>query len=238
MFQKSRLKLLAIISVFVVLGALGALTAKFFITPESDASARTPSAQTWTCSMHPQVRQPKSGKYPICSMPLVRTDAALEFEIDRDRIARYGVHIRDVQDVIEIAIGGMNIMESVEGRERYPIRVRYLRAFREDIPELEKILLPTSAGAQVLTIKSVLGPQEIKGERGLLVGYVTMTSFGLLPIFWATGRGNDVMQPMAIPSVGGIIVSVLVTIYIAPCLFCAVEEWKWKHIQRSLPHQN
>ena len=58
----------------------------------------------------------------------------LEFEIDRDRIARYGVNIRDVQDVIEIAIGGMNIMESVEGRERYPIRVRYLREFREDIP--------------------------------------------------------------------------------------------------------
>ena len=67
----------------------------------------------------------------------------LEFEIDRDRIARYGVNIRDVQDVIEIAIGGMNIMESVEGRERYPIRVRYLREFREDIPELEKILVPT-----------------------------------------------------------------------------------------------
>jgi Cu(I)/Ag(I) efflux system membrane protein CusA/SilA len=320
----------------------------------------------------------------------------LEFEIDRDRIARYGVSVRDVQDVIEIAIGGMNIMESVEGRERYPIRVRYLREFREDIPELEKILVPSSTGAQiplaqVLTIKSVLGPQEIKGERGLLVGYVTMntrdrdevsvvedaeallqgavrdgrlklpsgyywewsgqfenqvratkrmsilvpitmfimfvmlylgfkrwwiapiiffsilvaaaggfimlalwgvnlsiavwvgflvlfgvvdddgviistylegifekasfnsvqdvreavvqaglkrirpslmtistTIFGLMPIFWATGRGSDVMKPMAIPSVGGMVVSVLVTIFIAPCLFCAVEEWKWK----------
>ena len=99
----------------------------------------------------------------------------------RARIERYGVSIRDVQDVIEIAIGSMNIMEPVEGRERYPIRVRYLREFREDIPELEKILLPTSTGAQVplaqvLTIKSVLGPQEIKGERGLLVGYVTMNT--------------------------------------------------------------
>lgn len=324
----------------------------------------------------------------------------LEFHIDRDRIARYGVNIRDVQDVIEVAIGGMNLMESVEGRERYPIRVRYLREFREDIPELEKILVPTSSGAQiplaqVVTIKNVLGPQEIKGERGLLVGYVTMntrdrdevsvvedaerllqaaledgrlkvpagyywewsgqfenqvratkrmqilipvclaimfvmlylgfgrwwiapviyfsilvaasggfimlafwganlsvavwvgflvlfgvvdddgvvmstyleglfdkrtfnslqeiretvveaglkrvrpglmtistTIFGLLPIFWATGRGSDIMQPMAIPSVGGMIVSVFVTIYIVPCLFCAVEEWKWKRKQR------
>jgi Cu(I)/Ag(I) efflux system membrane protein CusA/SilA len=324
----------------------------------------------------------------------------LEFEIDRDRIARYGVNIRDVQDVIEMAIGGMNLMESVEGRERYPIRVRYLREFREDIPELEKILVPSSTMAQVpmaqvVTIKSVLGPQEIKGERGLLTGYVTMntrdrdeisvvedaerllqsaladgrltvpagyywewsgqfenqvratkrmqilvpvclaimfvmlylgfkrwwvapviyfgilvsaaggfimlalwnvnlsvavwvgflvlfgvvdddgvvictyleglfegrtfksiseiretvlqaglkrirpclmtlstTVFGLMPIFWATGRGSDVMQPMAIPSVGGMAVSLLVTIYIAPCLFCAIEERKWKRAQR------
>jgi Cu(I)/Ag(I) efflux system membrane protein CusA/SilA len=326
----------------------------------------------------------------------------LEFEIDRDRIARYGVNIRDVQDVIEVAIGGMNLMESVEGRERYPIRVRYLREFREDLPELEKILLPTSTGAQVplaqvVTIKSVLGPQEIKGERGLLVGYVTMntrdrdevsvvedaeralqaalqdgrlklpagyywewsgqfenqvratarmqilvpvclaimfvmlylgfqrwwiapiiyfgvlvsasggfimlalwgvnlsvavwvgflvlfgvvdddgvviatylegvfkdrefksvaeirdatieaglrrirpclmtiatTVFGLLPIFWATGRGADVMKPMAIPSVGGMAVS-LITLFIVPCLFCAVEEWQWRRAQRTLP---
>jgi copper/silver efflux system protein len=322
----------------------------------------------------------------------------LEFEIDRDRIARYGVNVRDVQDVIEMAIGGMNIMESVEGRERYPIRLRYLREFREDIPELEKVLVPSSSGAQipltqVLTIKSVLGPQEIKGERGLLVGYVTMntrdrdevsvvedaerllqaavrdgrlkmpsgyywewsgqfenqvratkrmqilvpvclfimfvmlylgfkrwwiapiiyfgvlvsaaggfivlglwganlsvavwvgflvlfgvvdddgvvistyledifdnahfnsveeireavlqaglkrirpclmtaatTIIGLAPIFWSTGRGSDVMKPMAIPSVGGMAIS-LITLFIAPCLFCAVEEWKWKRAQ-------
>jgi Cu/Ag efflux pump CusA len=69
----------------------------------------------------------------------------LEFHIDRDRIARYGVNIRDVQDVIEMAIGGMNLMESVEGRERYPIRIRYLREFREDIPELgERSSSPSS----------------------------------------------------------------------------------------------
>lgn len=72
-------------------------------------------------------------------------------------------------------------MESVEGRERYPIRVRYLREYREDVPELEKILVPTSSGAhiplvQVVSISSVLGPQDIKGERRLLVGYVTMNT--------------------------------------------------------------
>ena len=61
---------------------------------------------------------------------------------------------------------------------------------------------------------------------------ISTTIFGLMPIFWATGRGSDVMQPMAIPSVGGMVVSVLVTIFIAPCLFCAVEEWKWKRAHR------
>ena len=319
----------------------------------------------------------------------------IQIDIDRDRIGRYGVNIRDVQDVIEIALGGMNLMESVEGRERYPIRIRLARDFREDLDAIQRISVPTSSGAQVplaqlASITTVLGPQEIKGERGLLVGYVTMntrdrdevsvvddaeallrqalgdgrltlpagyywewsgqfenqvratarmrilvpvtlvimfvmlylgfkrwwiapliffgvlvsasggfimlalwdvnlsvavwvgflvlfgvvdddgvviatylegafadrrfqsiaeiraatieaglkrirpclmtiatTVFGLMPIFWATGRGADVMRPMAIPSVGGMAVS-LITLFIVPCVFCAVEEWKWK----------
>jgi copper/silver efflux system protein len=319
----------------------------------------------------------------------------IEFEIDREKIARYGVNIRDVQDVIEIAIGGENLTETVEGRERYPVRVRYLRELRDDIPALEKVLVPAANGshipiAQLATIRTVTGPQEIKGEKGLLVGYVTMntrdrdemsvveeaerelqqaltekritlpagyywewsgqfenqrratarltilvptamalmfvmlflsfrrwwiafiiwfsvlvdlsagfiflglyganlsiavwvgflvllgvvdddgvliatyledqfegkqfnsieeiraavldaglkrirpalmtaatTVLGLMPIFWATGRGSDVMKPMAIPSVGGMAVAVI-TIFIVPMLFCAIEEWKWK----------
>jgi copper/silver efflux system protein len=319
----------------------------------------------------------------------------VQFDIDRERIARYGVNIREVQDVIEVAIGGLNLTESVEGRERYPIRVRYLREMRSDFPELEKILVPSTSGAhiplaQLVTIKTVTGPQEIKGERGLLVGYVTMntrdldevsvvesaeaalrsalaegrlrvppgyywewggqfqnqqratarmkilvptclaimflmlylgfnrwwialiiyfgvlvsasggfmmlawwganlsvavwvgflvlfgvvdddgvvmgtyledvfegrtfgsieeireavveaglkrirpclmttatTIIGLLPVFWTQGRGSDVMQPMAIPSVGGMTVQ-LITLFIVPCMFSAVEEWKWR----------
>jgi Cu(I)/Ag(I) efflux system membrane protein CusA/SilA len=323
----------------------------------------------------------------------------IQIEIDRDRIARYGVSIRDVQDVIEVSLGGVNMMESVEGRERYPIRVRLARDFREDMDAIQRINVPSSSGAQVplaqlANISTVLGPQEIKGERGLLVGYVTMntrdrdevsvvqdaervlqqalkdgrltlppgyywewsgqfenqvramermrilvpltlgimfvmlylgfrrwwiapviflgvlvsasggfimlalwgvnlsvavwvgflvlfgvvdddgvvisaylegafrdrqfssvaeireavveaglkriraclmttatTVFGLLPIFWATGRGSDVMQPMAIPSIGGMAIS-MITLFIVPCLFCAVEEWKWKRVRR------
>jgi Cu(I)/Ag(I) efflux system membrane protein CusA/SilA len=323
----------------------------------------------------------------------------IEIEIDRDRMARYGVNIQDVQSVIEMALGGMNIMDSVEGRGRYPIRIRLARDFREDIAAIELISIPASNGAQIplsqlSKIKTVLGPQEIKGERGLLVGYVTMntrdrdevsvvqdaekllkqavadgqinipagyywewsgqfenqvratarmqilipitlaimflmlyigftrwwvsliiflcilvsasggfimlglwgvnlsvavwvgflvlfgvsdddevvlmtyleqifnnrnfnsiaeireavveaglkrirpclmtmatTIIGLMPIFWVTGRGADVMRPMAMPSVGGMTIG-LMTIFIAPCLFCAVEEWKWKRSKK------
>ena len=105
----------------------------------------------------------------------------IEYEIDREAIARYGVNIRDVQDVIEIAIGGENLTMSVEGRERYPIRVRYLRELRERFDDLERILVPTSTGAhvpigQVAKIRYSFGPQELKSENGLLVGYVTMNT--------------------------------------------------------------
>lgn len=319
----------------------------------------------------------------------------IQIQIDRERIGRYGVNIRDVQDVIEMSLGGMNLMDSVEGRERYPIRIRLARDFREDMEAIQRINVPSSTGAQVplaqlADISTVLGPQEIKGERGLLVGYVTMntrdrdevsvvqdaeavlrqalkegrltlppgyywewsgqfenqvratkrmqvlvpitlgimfvmlylgfqrwwiapviffgvlvsasggfimlalwgvnlsvavwvgflvlfgvvdddgvvigtylegvfkdrkfksvteireavidaglkrirpclmtiatTVLGLMPIFWATGRGSDVMQPMAIPSMGGMAIS-LITLFIVPCAFSAVEEWKWK----------
>ena len=105
----------------------------------------------------------------------------IEYEIDRAKIARYGVHIRDVQDVIEIAIGGENLTTTVEGRERYPMRVRYLRELRERFDDLEHILVPTSSGAhipigQVASIRYTIGPQELKSENGLLVGYVTMNT--------------------------------------------------------------
>ncbi|HEX2837377.1 MAG TPA: efflux RND transporter permease subunit [Phycisphaerales bacterium] len=324
----------------------------------------------------------------------------IQIQIDRERIGRYGVNIRDVQDVIEMSLGGMNLMDSVEGRERYPIRIRLARDFREDMEAIHRINVPSSTGAQVplaqlADISTVLGPQEIKGERGLLVGYVTMntrdrdevsvvqdaeavlqqalkdgrlmlppgyywewsgqfenqvratkrmqvlvpitlgimfvmlylgfqrwwiapviffgvlvsasggfimlalwgvnlsvavwvgflvlfgvvdddgvvigtylegvfkdrefksvaeireavidaglkrirpclmtiatTVLGLMPIFWATGRGSDVMQPMAIPSMGGMAIS-LITLFIVPCVFSAVEEWKWNRGRRK-----
>ncbi len=323
----------------------------------------------------------------------------LEFVVDRERIARFGVRVQDVQDVISTALGGMELTQTVEGRERYGVRVRYARDMRDELPDLERILVPAAGGIQVpisqlCEIRTVVGPQEIKGERNLLVGYVTMntrdrdevsvvedaermlrqaladgslkvpqgyywewsgqfenqqratarmailvpmcmaamllmlylgfrrwwigpmifisilvsagagflalgfwganlsvavwvgflvlfgvadddgvimstyledafkdrdfasidelrqtvvltalkrirpalmtiatTSIGLLPLFLINGRGSDVMQPMAIPSVGGIGIQVI-TGLIAPCVFCAVEEWKWRQRQK------
>ncbi|TKJ32236.1 hypothetical protein CEE39_05950 [bacterium (candidate division B38) B3_B38] len=101
----------------------------------------------------------------------------LEIDINRNAIARYGVSIRNVQDVIEFAIGGRRISTTVEGRERYPIRVRYKRELRDSIESLERILVPTADGSQIpliqlAEIRYVRGPQVIKSEDTFLVGYV------------------------------------------------------------------
>ncbi len=101
----------------------------------------------------------------------------LEIEIDRERMARYGVNIRDVQDVIEIALGGIRATTTVEGRERYPIRVRYPREIRDNVEAMERILVPGSGDEQIplsqlATIEYTRGPQEIKSEDNFLVSYV------------------------------------------------------------------
>ncbi len=101
----------------------------------------------------------------------------LEILIDRQEIARYGLRIDDVQNVIEIAIGGKPITMTVEGRQRYPVRVRYLRELRDEIHKLDDILVPAPGGVQIplgqLTkIEYTPGPQVIKSEDTFLVGYV------------------------------------------------------------------
>ena len=101
----------------------------------------------------------------------------LEIGIDRDAIARYGLSVMQVQNVIEVAVGGRRITTTVEGRERYPVRVRYQRELRDSLEDLQEVLVPTSSGAQIplgqlSTIEYVRGPQAIKSEKGFLVGYV------------------------------------------------------------------
>ncbi len=103
----------------------------------------------------------------------------LELDIDRDEISRYGMNVVDVQDFIETAIGGMKLSTTVEGRERFPIRVRYAREFRDDPDAIENLQIPTPLGnyiplSQVADISYRPGPDMIRGENSFLVGYVLL----------------------------------------------------------------
>lgn len=101
----------------------------------------------------------------------------LDFQINRDQLARYGLTIMDVNRIIESAVGGENIATTIEGRERYPVNVRYLRELRDDPDKLNRILVKTPSGAEVpvaqlvtLTFRS--GPAMVRDENGMLAGYV------------------------------------------------------------------
>ncbi|WP_321317588.1 efflux RND transporter permease subunit [Labilibaculum sp.] len=101
----------------------------------------------------------------------------LELEIDRDAISRYGISVKNLQSVISSAIGGMQLTTTVEGRERFPVRLRYAREFRDNPEDIKKILIPASNGAQIplgdlVNIHYIRGPQLIKSENTFLVGYV------------------------------------------------------------------
>ena len=100
-----------------------------------------------------------------------------DIQIDRRAIARHGLTIEEVQDVIQSALGGENVTRTIEGRERYPVNVRYQRAFREDIPALQRMLVKTPMGAhvplgQLAQITMTTGPAMIRDEDGQLAGYV------------------------------------------------------------------
>ncbi|MFB3140443.1 MAG: efflux RND transporter permease subunit, partial [Candidatus Acidiferrales bacterium] len=100
-----------------------------------------------------------------------------DFEIDRRAVARYGLTVGDVQDVIETAIGGKNITSTIEGRERFPINVRYARELRDEPQMLERVLVATPTGAQIplsqlARMRMTMGPPAIKSENAELVGYV------------------------------------------------------------------
>lgn len=101
----------------------------------------------------------------------------IEIDIDREAIGRYGLSIDDVQGVLQIALGGMTLSRTVEGRERYPIRVRYMREDRDSMEALERVFVPTASGAQIplsqlAQIRYVKGPQMIRSEDTFLTSYV------------------------------------------------------------------
>ncbi len=101
----------------------------------------------------------------------------LEIVPDKQAIARYGLQVAAVNKVIQVAVGGETVTTTVEGRERYAVRVRYLRELRDRIETLQRVLVPAPAGAQIplsqlAEVRYVRGPQAIKSEDTFLVGYV------------------------------------------------------------------
>ena len=121
----------------------------------------------------------------LAGMPQVRSVFAervsqgfyIQVEVNREEAARYGLSVSDVQTAVSSGIGGDNIAENVEGRERYPINVRYAQDFRNSIDRMRSVLLATPSGAQiplgqVATISYVRGPAMIRDEDGALTGYI------------------------------------------------------------------
>jgi len=102
----------------------------------------------------------------------------VDFEWKREELARYGLSIEDVQGVLMSAVGGENVTTTIEGRERYPVNVRYFRDFRSDIGRLRRVLVPAMDGkaqiplSQLADIKLTSGPAMLRDENGMLNGYV------------------------------------------------------------------
>ncbi len=127
----------------------------------------------------------------------------IDFEVKREQAARHGLTVADINMVVGQAIGGENISETVEGRQRYPISVRYAREFRDDPETLGRVLIATPSGAQVplsqvVDIRSVLGPPMIRSEGGKLVGFVFVDTDRPIADYVADARqavANDVALP-------------------------------------------
>lgn len=101
----------------------------------------------------------------------------LEIKLNRENMARYGMTVSEVQEVLQVAMGGMSLSSSVEGRERFPIRVRYARELRDNPEDIKRILIPAMNGSQiplseVADIDYTRGAQMIRSENTFLVGYV------------------------------------------------------------------
>jgi len=107
----------------------------------------------------------------------------LDFDLRREALARYGLTVDDVNEVVMSAVGGENLTVTVEGRERYPVNVRYARELRDDLPALERVLVATPSGAQVplaqlADLRIRTGPGMIRNENGRLAGYVYVDMAG------------------------------------------------------------
>lgn len=129
----------------------------------------------------------------------------LDFNIRRDAIARYGLTVADVHEVIQSAVGGGNVTTTIEGRERYPVNVRYSRDFRDDLWRLRRVLVETPIGPQVpleqlAELEITSGPTMLKSEAAQLVGYVYVDITGRDPGTYVEEAKAMVEQMVQVPS--------------------------------------
>jgi Cu(I)/Ag(I) efflux system membrane protein CusA/SilA len=128
----------------------------------------------------------------------------VDFVVKREEAARHGLTVADVNQVVAHAIGGENVSSTVEGRERYPINVRYAREYRDDPGVLGRVLIATPDGAQVplsqvTTMETVLGPPMIRSEGGKLVGFVFVDTDRPIADYVADAR-DAVAHEVALPA--------------------------------------
>ncbi|MGE5799205.1 MAG: efflux RND transporter permease subunit, partial [Syntrophaceae bacterium] len=129
----------------------------------------------------------------------------LDFEWDRGALSRYGLSIDEAQEVVQKAIGGENVTTTVEGRERYPVNVRYMRDFRSDLSALGRVFVPVSGGqkqvplSQLARVSVVSGPAMIRDEDGLLVGYVYLDVAGRDAQGYIDEAGKLIRETVQVP---------------------------------------
>jgi len=129
----------------------------------------------------------------------------LDFDLKRDELARYGLTIDDAENVLISAVGGDSVSTTVEGRERYPVNVRYLRDYRSDIDSLERVLIATPSGAQIplaqiADIHMRTGPGMIRDENGRLSGYVYVDVSGRDIGSYVTDAKRVVAEKVKVPA--------------------------------------
>ena len=137
-----------------------------------------------------------------------RTDGGyfLDIEWSRGELARYGLSMEEVQTVVQNAIGGETVTTVVQGRERYPVSVRYMRDFRSDISALGRILVPSAGGqrqiplAQLATIRPATGPVMLRNENGLLTGYVYVDVTGRDPSNYVEEARELLREKLKLPA--------------------------------------
>ena len=123
----------------------------------------------------------------------------LEIKLNRENIARYGMTVSDVQDVLQVAMGGMTLSTSVEGREHFPMRVRYARELRDNPEDIKRILIPAMNGTQIplselADINYTRGAQMIKTENTFLVGYVIFDKVESKAVVDVVNEASKILQ--------------------------------------------